>query len=70
MIHLKAQGFSERFSTADDGIIKWLSDFIYFLGFQEGWALYAEDPLIAKDTDAYKGFPLRQYGTLKWQVRR
>ncbi|XP_031561184.1 uncharacterized protein LOC116297157 [Actinia tenebrosa] len=66
--HLQAQGFSERFSAADNGIMKSLSSFMYFLGFQEGWALYAEDPLIATDTDTYKDFPFRRYGTLKWQV--
>lgn len=66
----KAQGYIERFSASDEGIIKWLSDMTHFLGFQEGWAVYAESPLIAKDTDAYKGRPLLKYGNLKWQVMK
>ena len=35
----------------------------------EGWGLYAENPLIAQDTDLYRDEPLYRYGMLKWQVR-
>ncbi|XP_032229071.1 uncharacterized protein LOC5504845 [Nematostella vectensis] len=66
--HLQAQGYKERFRPGEKGVIRWLSDFIYFLGFQEGWALYAENPLIANETDTYKGRPLLKYGMLKWQL--
>ena len=40
-----------------------------YTAFVEGWALYAENPLIAHDTDVYKGQPLYKYGMLKSQVR-
>ena len=39
-----------------------------FLAYAEGWALYAESPLIAKDTDTYNGQLLYKYGMLKLQV--
>ena len=34
----------------------------------EGWALYAENPLISDDTDVYDKEPMKKYGMLKWQV--
>lgn len=40
-----------------------------YTAFVEGWALYAENPLIAYDTDVYEGHPLYKYGMLKSQVR-
>lgn len=39
-----------------------------YTAFTEGWALYAENPLIAYDTDTYEGQPLYKYGMLKSQV--
>ena len=38
------------------------------MAFIEGWALYAENPLIAEDTDTYKYEAMQKYGMLKWQV--
>lgn len=32
--------------------------------------MYAENPLIAQDTDTYENEPLQKYGMLKWQVWR
>lgn len=40
------------------------------MAFLEGWALYAENPLIAEDTDTYKYEPMQKYGMLKWQVMK
>lgn len=40
-----------------------------YTAFVEGWALYAENPLIAYDTDVYEGHPLYKYGMLKSQVK-
>ena len=39
-----------------------------YSAFSEGWGLYAESPLIAEYTDAYKNQPLSRYGMLKGQV--
>lgn len=41
-----------------------------YLEFSEGWALYAENPLVSKYTDTYKDDPLTKYGMLKWQIWR
>lgn len=41
-----------------------------YTAFTEGWALYAENPLIAYDTDTYEEQPLYKYGMLKSQVRK
>ena len=38
------------------------------MAFTEGWALYAENPLIATETDAYADKPLQLYGMIKWQI--
>lgn len=45
---------------------------IYSTAFTEGWALYAENPLIAEETDTYKDpeVAVYKYGMLKMQVRR
>lgn len=51
-------------------MIGWLESVTYYTAFTEGWALYAENPLIAEDTDAYKNEPMQKFGMLKWQVRR
>lgn len=51
-------------------MIGWLDSVTYYTAFTEGWALYAENPLIAEDTDAYKNEPMQKFGMLKWQVRR
>ena len=48
--------------------ISWIQRNTFFLEFSEGWALYAENPLISKYTDTYNDDPLTKYGMLKWQV--
>lgn len=49
-------------------MIAWLDSKTYYTAFQEGWALYAENPLISDDTDVYDNKPMKQYGMLKWQA--
>ncbi|XP_031561165.1 uncharacterized protein LOC116297142 [Actinia tenebrosa] len=68
--HLQVQGYVEHFSVEDKGVVRWLSSSLHFLAFSEGWALYSEDPLIARETDSYKDFPLMKFGALKWQLVR
>ena len=51
-----------------DGAIAWLDKVTNYPAFIEGWALYAESPLIAQDTDTYKYEPMQKFGMLKWQV--
>lgn len=38
--------------------------------FNEGWGLYAENPLVAQDTDVYQHRPLENYGAMKGQIWR
>lgn len=64
----QVQGLVEHFQDTCGGIIGWLSAVTSYTAFIEGWALYAENPLIAYDTDTYKGEPLYKYGMLKSQV--
>lgn len=64
----QVQGYVEHFSGEDKGVVQWLSSSLYFLAFSEGWALYSEDPLIARESDSYKDLPLMKFGALKWQV--
>lgn len=49
-------------------MISWLDTNTRYTAFSEGWALYAENPLIARDTNVYEKEPLQKYGMLKWQV--
>ena len=49
-------------------MISWLDTNTGYTAFSEGWALYAENPLIARDTNVYEKEPLQKYGMLKWQV--
>ena len=49
-------------------MIAWLDSKTYYTAFQEGWALYAENPLISDDTDVYDNEPMKKYGMLKWQA--
>ena len=49
-------------------MIGWLASKTYYTAFVEGWALYAENPLISNDTDTYKSHPMYKYGMLKAQV--
>ena len=66
----KVQGHIEHFQDSCGGVISWLDSITYYTAFSEGWALYAENPLIAQDTDTYENEPLQKYGMLKWQVRK
>ena len=66
----QVQGNIEHFRDSCGGVIGWLDSVTYYTAFTEGWALYAENPLIAEDTDAYKYEPMQKFGMLKWQVRR
>jgi len=42
-------------------VISWLNSVTYYTAFTEGWALYAENPLIAEDTDTYKYEPMQNF---------
>lgn len=64
------QGFRELFSDTCGGVISWLNGASYYTAFTEGWALYAENPLIAEETDTYDNDPLQLFGMLKWQIWR
>ena len=58
----------EHFQDTCGGEIGWLSGSTAYTAFAEGWALYAENPLIAHDTDVYEDEPLYKYGMLKSQA--
>ena len=60
----------EHFQDNCKDPISWIQQSTFYLEFSEGWALYAENPLISRYTDTYKDDPLTKYGMLKWQVRR
>ena len=66
----QVQGFKELFGDTCGGVIGWLNDASYSTAFTEGWALYAENPLITEETDTYDNDPLQLYGMLKWQIWR
>jgi len=71
--HTQVQGFDEHFSggeKTDKDVIDWLNKVTYYTAFTEGWALYAENPLLATETDLYDELPLQEYGMLKWQIWR
>ena len=58
----------EHFSDSCGGIIGWLNSANSYTAFAEGWGLYAENPLIAEDTDTYLKEPMQKFGMLQWQV--
>ena len=64
----QVQGSKDHFRDSCGRVIGWLDSVTYYTAFIEGWALYAENPLIAEDTDTYKYEPMQKYGMLKWQV--
>ena len=66
----QSQGFKELFGDKCGDVISWLNSASYYTAFTEGWALYAENPLIAEETDTYDNDPLQLYGMLKWQIWR
>ena len=57
-----------RDSCGGSNYNRWLDEAAYYTAFTEGWTLYAENPLIAQDTDTYKDEPMQKFGMLKWQV--
>lgn len=68
--HLQVQGHLEHFLDNCGGAIAWLDGLTSYTGFKEGWAIYAEYPLIGRDTDTYADEPMQKYGMLKWLVWR
>lgn len=68
--HTQVQGLVEHFRDSCGGVISWLDSSTYYTAFTEGWALYAENPLIARETNVYDKAPFQKYGMLKWQVWR
>lgn len=66
--YLQVQGLVEHFRDSCGGVISWLDGITYYTSFTEGWALYAENPLIARETKVYDNEPFQKYGMLKWQV--
>ena len=65
---MQVQGTIEHFHDGCSDALTWLDKETYYTAFTEGWALYAENPLIALDTDTYKEEPMQKFGMLKWQV--
>ena len=61
-------GQIEYFRDTYGGVPKWLDDQTSYTFFTEGWGLYAENPVIAQDTDTYKEAPMQRFGMIKWQV--
>ncbi|XP_068740560.1 uncharacterized protein [Montipora capricornis] len=68
--HTQVQGLVEHFQDSGGGVIGWLDSSTFYIAFTEGWGLYAENPLIARDTNVYDEHPFEKYGMLKWQVWR
>lgn len=68
-IIIQVQGLAEHFRDSCGGVISWLSTSTRYTAFIEGWGLYAENPLIAVDTDMYHGQPMYKYGMLRSQVK-
>ena len=68
-LSLQVQGSIEHFYDVCEGsTIGWLNGEMYYTAFTEGWALYAENPLIAEETDTYDNEPMQKFGMLQWQV--
>ena len=65
---IQFQGATEHFKDTCGGVIGWLDSKTSYTAFTEGWALYAENPLISDDTDVYENEPMQKYGMLKWQA--
>ena len=72
-VHIQVRSYVENFRSECNDVISWISRPNYFPGFTEGWATYAEYPLMTNDTDIYnnttdKDVVLQKYGMLKYQV--
>ncbi|KAK3733245.1 hypothetical protein QZH41_011089, partial [Actinostola sp. cb2023] len=63
--HTQVQGHMEHFRDSCGGLLGWLDSITSYTAFVEGWGLYAENPLIARDTNVYKNKPLDKYGMLR-----
>ena len=61
-------GSVEYFNDPCEDVFKWLNSYSEYSYFKEGWALYAETPLVSENTDTYHGHPLKEYGMLQWEV--
>ena len=61
-------GRQEHFRDKCGGVIKWLDKGTSYIAFQEGWALYAENPVLSDDVKLYEENILQRYGMYKWQV--
>ena len=57
---IQIQGALEHFPDTCGGPIGWLASKTYYTAFTEGWALYAENPLISDDTDVYDNEPMKK----------
>ena len=58
------------FSSPCEGSVQsFFHDKGMFTGFIEGWALYAENPVLSDDVNLYKNDLLQKLGMYKWQVR-
>ncbi|XP_028411285.1 uncharacterized protein LOC114533864 [Dendronephthya gigantea] len=68
--HTQLQGNAENFNDDCQDVISWLNSAVHYPSFSEGWALYAEYPLLALETDTYENNALQKYGMLKWQIWR
>jgi len=68
--HTQVQGLAEHFRDKCGGPEAWLDDKTFYTAFTEGWALYAENPLIAQGTKIYDDNAMQKYGMLKWQIWR
>lgn len=58
----------EHFRDKCGGVPRWLDQETSYIAFIEGWALYAENPLLSDDTNLYDDDLLQKYGMVKWQV--
>ncbi|XP_031556875.1 uncharacterized protein LOC116293574 [Actinia tenebrosa] len=65
--HTQMQGLLENYEGSCDDDPEWLNKQNYYIAFQEGWALYAENPLLSRDVNLYQSNLLQKYGMLKWQ---
>lgn len=68
--HTQMQGLIEHFRDRCGGVPRWLDKQTSYVAFQEGWALYAESPLLSRDARLYEENFLQLYGMKKWQVWR
>ncbi|XP_001640303.2 uncharacterized protein LOC5520476 [Nematostella vectensis] len=66
--HLEVDGYYDNFIDTNNDAISWLGETTFISGFTEGWATYAETPLVAVDIDAYKNDLMSRYGMLQQQI--